>query len=81
MYCLLFLPILILLSQAVAKRRDLSTMLAFMPIVHVDKNVIQGILSAIPGKRSDLTKHFRGDVKASQTFKARKPREFCRPYS
>src|ERR1700687_3372422 len=46
------------LSQAVAKCRDLSTVLAFMSIVHINNDIIQRIIHSIPGKCSVLTKHF-----------------------
>ena len=48
------------LSQAVVKGRDLSAVLAFVPIVHVDQDIVQSILPAIPGERSALAKRFRG---------------------
>jgi hypothetical protein len=48
------------LSQAVTKGSDLGAVLAFMSIVHVDQNIVQGILSAIPGKCSALAKRFGG---------------------
>src|SRR5260370_16715920 len=44
--------------QAIPKGSDLSAVLALMPIVHVDKDIIQGILYAIPGKCSNLAEHF-----------------------
>ena len=51
------------LSQAVTKGSDLSTVLAFMPIIHIDKDIVQGVSHAIPGKRSALAKRFGGNIR------------------
>src|SRR3989442_15346274 len=45
--------------QAIPKGSDLTAMLALVPIVHVDKHIIQGIIHAIPGQSSYLEEHFR----------------------
>src|SRR5438270_13362153 len=47
--------------QAISKGCDLSTMLAFVSIVHIDKDIIQGILHSIPGKCSGLAQGFGGN--------------------
>ncbi len=48
--------------QVIPKGSDLSTVLAFMPIVHIDDHVIQGIVHAIPGECSRLAERFWGNL-------------------
>jgi hypothetical protein len=50
------------LSHALAKYQNLSAVLAFVSIVHIDKEIIQGIFHAVPGKRAALTQRFRRTV-------------------
>ena len=49
-------------AELIAKRCNLGTVLAFMPVVHVHEQIIQSILQPVPGKRSGLTKRFGGNV-------------------
>jgi hypothetical protein len=46
------------LSQAVAKSSNLSAVLAFMSIVHVNNDIVQGILHSVPGQCTRLAEHF-----------------------
>ena len=46
--------------QAISEGSDLSAVLAFVSVVHVDQHIIQGIVHAIPGERSALAKRFGG---------------------
>src|SRR3989442_4435583 len=68
------------LSQAVAKGSDLSTVLAFMPIVHVDKDIIQSILHAIPGECSSLTERFGGNVDEQRHHLGMRVIELCQNF-
>src|SRR5437588_11793637 len=47
--------------QVIPKGSDLSTVLAFVSVVHVDQDIIQGIPHSIPGQCSGLAEHFRGN--------------------
>src|SRR5258708_33808255 len=47
--------------KAIPKGSDLSAVFALMPIVHIDKHVIQGILHAILGQCSGVAEHFRAN--------------------
>src|SRR5260370_33084480 len=49
------------LLKAIPKGSDLSAVLAFVSVVHIDKHVIQGIVHAIPGQCSGVPEHFRAN--------------------
>src|SRR5258708_25548812 len=54
------------LLKAIAKGSDLSAVLAFVSVVHVDKHVIQGIVHAIPGQGSGVAEHLRANPLSQQ---------------
>src|SRR5258706_9245756 len=45
--------------KAIPKGSDLSTVLAFVSVVHVDQDIIQGIIHSIPGQCSGVAERFR----------------------
>src|SRR6266446_6206987 len=56
------LALRLVLSRTIAKGRDLSAVLAFMPVVRVNEKIIQSIDRSIPWEGSSLTERFWGKL-------------------